>query len=1081
MRLIRQLLPVSLIIYLCTLCSCGDEIPSDVQLVSKQLFGEVDFNFDIRPILADRCFACHGPDEKTRKSGLRLDLEEGAFATLENSTARAVVPGDLGKSEAWRRIISDDPELVMPPPESNLVLSLREKALLAKWIEEGAVWKDHWSFIPPVLPEVATDLPANWARQNPIDHFIQHRLRQQNLVPSPEADRERLIRRLSFDLTGLPPSLTEIDDFVNDESKDAYEQLVDRLLESDGHAERLAMEWLDVARYADSHGMHADGLRIMWRWRDWVIKAFSNNLAFDDFATWQIAGDLLPNASREQKLATGFYRNQPLNTELGIVTEEYRLKYVADRTNTTATAFLGMTMECASCHDHKFDPISQKEYYEMSAFFNNIKELGMIGNDLNFGPLLLLPDTMTERKIADLSRTIDRMVAKKDSLADTFSIRENNLERWNYQKVNVPRALAFSEMNALLKDQSGKSENLIDGNKKVVATGTPLVVKGKNGNGIHINSDYDRIHFKGLDHFDLYQDFSAGAWVKTEKQGTFQTIIGNIGDKNSGWRGWLFFIDTLNRPGLKLVNSLSHNYIHVVAEQSVSQDEWSHLFFSYDGSATAEGVKIYLNGKQLEARILWDNLYKTILPVKFRNYQPDPGRSVRMGLGSKYLFSETDDAVFYGAYDQVKIFDKELTGLEIAKISGRPWNDFSPADLRGLAKEHRDRRQNPSLALLEHNIRELRKQKYDLLNNVEEVMVMQEMPAARSTFILNRGQYDDLGDEVFMNTPKSILPFSDEYPKNRLGLARWLFSPRQPLTARVVVNRYWQMIFGRGLVSTPHDFGIQGSLPSHPQLLDWLALEFMESDWNLRKLIKLMVMSATYRQSSILNDSLREKDVNNVWLARGPSHRLPLEMIRDNALAASGLLNGEIGGESVKPYQPEGLWKEKNEFSGFLVTYEPDSGLDLYRRSMYTFIRRTSPPPIMTIFDAPNRDVCSVKREVTNTPLQALVLLNDPQFIEAARILSERIQKEKSGTIADKISYGFRLACGRHPKSSEIKTLMAQYQYEINKLENEAIDQPSILFVGEKPFDKELKPTQTAALAMVCNTMLNFDEAYMKR
>ncbi|NND32167.1 MAG: DUF1553 domain-containing protein, partial [Saprospiraceae bacterium] len=705
------------------------------------------------------------------------------------------------------------------------------------------------------------------------------------------------------------------------------------------------------------------------------------------------------------------------------------------------------------------------------------------GNDLNFGPLLLLPDSVTEQKIEQLSETIDRLVSKKDSLIGTLRNQEINLPQWDLAKIELPRELISSQMNSIDRrtNKSGKTEIIIDKNNLVTASGTPEVVKGKFGNAIYINSDYDQIYFKGAEHFDLYHSFSGGAWIKTEKTGTFQSIIGNIGEKNSGWRGWLFFIDTLNRPGLKLVSNLSHNYLHVIAENSVPIDEWSHLFFTYDGSTSAQGIKLYLNGEPLKSHILYDNLYKTILPVKFRNYKPDPQRSIRMGLGSKYLFSETDDGVFYGAFDRVQMFDEKITGLEVAKIAERILDSLPKEVLFPVLHQHFLHRHYAPVIALEKEIKEFQSQKYALLNEVEEVMVMEEMPKARATFVLNRGQYDDPGEEVVMNTPQVIFPFPDEFPRNRLGLARWLFSDQQPLTARVIVNRYWQMIFGRGLVSTPHDFGIQGSLPSHPGLLDWLAIEFMESGWNLRHLITLMITSATYQQSSVLTDSLRGQDIKNVWLARGPHQRLPLEMIRDNALAASGLLSTKVGGESVKPYQPEGLWKEKNEFSGFLITYQPDSGESLYRRSLYTFIRRTSPPPVMTIFDAPGRDACAVKRDNTNTPLQALVLLNDPQFVEASRILSERIQKEGGVSIHDKIKYGFRLACGRFPVEKELDALMVQYRYEMNKFGQDDNDPTTILSVGEKKVDKSLDPVETAALTMVCNTILNFDEAYMKR
>lgn len=1066
------LLFVVLLLALIMVSGCRSEIPKELQVAMDSIDYTVDFNFDIRPILADRCYSCHGPDENTRKADLRLDSEEGAFSPLKNSNNRAFVGGNLNRSIAWKRIITSDPEMLMPPPAAHLALSTQEKALIAKWINQGATWKEHWAFIPPVKSTIPEGLPANWSRINTIDNFIQDKLREHGLSPASSADKQRLIRRLTFDLTGLPPSQEEIETFVQDDSADAYENLVDRLLSSPACAERLTMEWLDVARYADSHGMHADGLRIMWPWRDWVIDAFYKDLPYDKFISWQLAGDLIPDGGQEQKLATGFLRNQPLNSESGIVPEEYRLKYVADRTNTTATAFLGLTMECASCHDHKFDPISQKEYYQMSAFFNNIKELGMIGNDMNFGPLLLLTDSTTDLHLKNLTDSIRILEAKKSAI----QVDVRDIEKF-LAKIDPPSPLVKCGLNSY--NSENKQVNGVEGPVTISVSGSPEIVPGKIGSAIRLTSDYDQINIKGLEHFNLDDEFSFSVWIKTDKAGTFQSIVGNIGDKNSGWRGWLFFIDSLNRPGLELVSNLSQNYIHVLARESLEVDQWTHLSFTYDGSARASGIRIFVGGNALDLDILSDRLYKNILPVKFRNYQPDPLRSVRLGRGSKYLFSETDDGVFYGTLDELSLYDRCLTEIEIWTLSGKKTVGWESEQGDIVGREYYLKHFHPEAARIDQRLKSLRSRKFAMLDTIQEVMVLEEMTQPRKTHILNRGQYDDLGEQVQPSTPMRIFPFADSIGQNRLGLAKWLLTAENPLTTRVTVNRYWQMIFGRGIVSTPHDFGVQGSLPTHPELLDWLAVDFRESDWNLKRLLKMMVMSATYRQSSIIGDTL--KDSKNIWLSRGPNYRMPLEMIRDNALASSGLLVRDIGGESVKPYQPAGLWKEKNEFSGFLTTYQHDQGDNLYRRSMYTFIRRTSPPPIMTIFDAPTRDVCTVKREVTNTPLQALVLLNDPQFLEAARILAERIQHEGGETIEKQINYAFRLVCGRAPKKTEAALLMQQYHTESIKFHRDKVATRNILKIGEKRSDENLSAAETAALAMVCNTILNFDEAYMKR
>jgi hypothetical protein len=612
-------------------------------------------------------------------------------------------------------------------------------------------------------------------------------------------------------------------------------------------------------------------------------------------------------------------------------------------------------------------------------------------------------------------------------------------------------------------------------------TGKPESVKGRSGNAIRIDDDYENILISGLRNFDLHDSFSAGAWIKTEKSGTFQSIIGNIGDKNTGWRGWIFYLDSLRRPGFKMVHSLSHNYIHIRARNSIKQAEWCQLFFTYDGSALAQGVKIYANEISLDCEILFDNLYKTISPVKHRNYTPDPERKLRMGIGTKYLFSETDDGAFVGTIDEVRVYEMELSSLEIKKIFKQDSgiHHLSNGFEKDLAR-HYLLRKDTVYQDLSRQVIDLRKQKQQLLDPIQEVMVMEEMPEPRRTFVLDRGQYDQPTELVSAKTPSAIMPMPSHFPRNRLGIAQWLVDIQHPLTARVTVNRYWQMIFGRAIVSTPHDFGVQGAIPSHPDLLDWLAIEFQEKGWDLRVLIKMMVMSATYRQSSALNDNSLQ-DPENIYLSRGPSYRLQMEMIRDNALAASGLLNRKIGGPSVKPYQPEGLWKEKNEFSGFLKVYQPDSGENLYRRSLYTFIRRTSPPPVMTTFDLPSRDVCNVKRERTNTPLQALALLNEPLFVEASKVLAIRMQREVKDNIEAKNAFGFRQLCGRDPTIIERAAMLTQFRKAYQKFSKDPTNAKKLLSIGEYPVPGDLDPVQTASLTLVANMIMNFDEVYMKR
>jgi|LWDU01.1.fsa_nt_gi hypothetical protein len=763
--LLRQkcfLVFISLLFIICAGCDKSDLTPLPVK---------VDYNFHIKPILSDRCYKCHGPDENVRKAGLRLDLKEGAFATVRDATDRfIIVPGKPASSELFYRISSKDKAERMPLNEPNLTLSEYEIALIGRWIEQGAEWKDHWSFIPPTKPELPEIRNRDWL-YNPIDMFILARLETDGLTPSPEANKETLLRRVSFDLTGLPPTLNEIDVFLADDSAKAYEKAVDRLLASPAYGERMAVKWLDVARYADSHGYQDDYERTMWPWRDWVISAFNRNLPFDQFVLLQLAGDLMPEATEEQILATGFNRNHKMSSEGGIIDEEYRLEYVADRTNTTATTFLGLTLKCARCHDHKFDPISQQEYYKLSAFFNNMPEKG---------------------KMAD--------------------------------------------------------------------------------------------------------------------------------------------------------------------------------------------------------------------------------------------------------------------------------GDFAPAPYLELSKDELAEKL-PFITALSSDIR---------------VMVMQEMDTLRKTFRLKRGAYDAPLEEVFPGTPKKIGTFPDSLSTNRLGLAKWILTPDHPLTARVTVNRFWQTYFGTGIVATPEDFGNQGAMPTHPALLDWLAVTFIESGWDVKAMQKIIVMSATYKQMSIMNADLMKRDPSNRLLARGPRYRLPAEMIRDYALAVSGLLIRKIGGPSVKPYQPEGLWAETTSSRG-LTKYVQDVGESLYRRSMYTFWKRTVPPPAMMTFDATTRDLCTVRRQNTSTPLQSLVLLNDPQMIEAARHFATRMMTEGGNTPEDRISFGFRIATSRQPKTDEMEVLLSLFADQLQGYHKQPKKATQLLDVGESLKDIDFDDPESATYTVIANTLFNLYESVTKR
>ena len=1052
------------------LTACGFELPEELEIAYNDTPDKIDFNFHVRPILSDRCFACHGPDANSRKAGLRLDLEDNAFSRLESGNM-AFVSGNPESSESIIRILSKDKEIMMPPPESNLMLTDKEKTILIKWIEQGAKWKNHWAFAALEETEMPKLDTTKAPQNNPIDFFVQSRLKTEGYEPSPEATKERLIRRVTMDLTGLPPTIPEIDAFLDDKDPKAYEKVVDRLLHSEANAERLALDWMDLSRYADSHGLHADGARLMWPWRDWVINAFKKNMPYDQFVTWQLAGDLLPNASKEQKLATAFNRNHPMTAEGGAIDEEFRLNYVYDRTETVGTAFLGLTVACAKCHDHKFDPISQEDFFKMAAFFNNVKELGMTGDDGNYGPLLALPNAKTEKALSELKNTIEK---KEKELALT---KKELLDLDKYMKtlpVDFERKGRFDHypLDKISKEKKGF---IADNNFKSTSRESPKLVPGIKGNAFEFTGEYDDLNLHNIPNFEWTDAFSASLWMNTTKRtnGKTQTLLGTSGDKNNFWRGWDFYLDSLNYLNARLIHSLPHNYIHVRSKDSIKTNEWKQVAFTYDGAGKAKSLKLYMDGEKIPVDIGFDNLYKTIKTIQSGNHKP---YDAPVRVAKSYRGFTGENGNFLGKIDEIRMYSRVLSPTEVKIIA----NVKSEKKNLPLDKEYW-MNQSEGIKEQEAALKELRSQWLGTMMPVMEVMVMEEMRTKRKAYLYNRGDYEQPAYEVNADTPEILPPYPESLPKNRLGLSQWLFSRDNPLTARVTVNRYWQMLFGKGLVDTPSDFGVQGSLPTHPELLDWLANSFQSNDWNVKDLLKTMVMSHTYKQSSKVSKKLLQNDPNNKLLARTNSYRLPAEMIRDNALAASGLLVQQLGGKSVKPYQPPDLWIEKTSFSHELLRYKESQGDSLYRRSLYTFIRRTQPHPAMVAFDSPSREVCTINRENTNTPLQALVLLNDKQFVEASKILAQRVQNEGGDSIEGQISYAFRLVTSRKPKLEELsilKELFNNQQARFQKNPKEAMD---YLTVGEKMIDKSLDKNKTAALAVVANTLLNHDEAYTKR
>ena len=1013
--------------------------------------GPVDFTRQIRPLLSDRCFRCHGPDASRRKAELRLDLREGAFKKLPAGWA-IVQPGDPAKSELIRRITTEDIEDAMPPAESHLSLSEEEKALLTRWVAEGADYKPHWSFAPAstITPPSA---PGS-APLNPIDAFVRARLEPEGLTPAPAAPPEVLIRRVAFDLTGLPPSLDEIDAFLADQSPGAFERMLDRYLASPAYGERMAMDWLDLARYADTYGYQNDFERDMSAYRDWVIAAFNRNLPYDQFLTWQLAGDLLPNATREQRIATAFNRLHRQTNEGGSVEEEFRTEYVVDRVNTFGTSMLGLTVECARCHDHRFDPITQRDYYGLFAFFNNIDESGLYSHFTAATPspsLLLWP--------AGKEDAHQHLTAKMAALE--AQIRE--MSRAARQAFAAQRTRAIPPPAPI----SHLAFDRVDGDK------TPDTVLTRSAElkdapvpvdaGLRFSGDNSVVH-PGVPIFARTDPFSLAVRLQpAELQDRAVVLHQSRAWTDAGSRGFELTLDR-GRPVFALVHFWPGNAVAVRAVKPLPLAAWSQLVITYDGSSRATGIRLYLNGAPLATEVIRDRLYKDI------TYDPAAGDNVgeqpRLTIGARFR----DSGFRNGLIDDLQIFSTELTAAEVTVMAGR-----RPSS--GAAFEHFFARNYEPRIAAAGELWRLRTAENALMAAVPEIMVMEEMRTPRPAHRLDRGAYDAPREIVARDTPASLPPFPRGQPRNRLGLARWLTGPDNPLAARVAVNRVWRMHFGRGIVATQEDFGSQGRLPTHPELLDYLAARFIESGWDVKALHRLIVSSATFQQSSHVPAGIAARDPDNQLLARGPKRRLAAESIRDSALAASGLLNRTIGGRSVKPYQPAGLWEQ----AGTGKTYKQDTGANLYRRSLYTFWKRTSPPPSMVTFDAMSREVCTARRETTTTPLQSLVLLNDPQFVEAARRVAEHALRRFPSDGAARRRLVFRALIGRLPDEVEAGILARLFEEQRALFAVRAEDAARLLAVGDARADEALDRVDLAALTMVASAIMSFDEFVVVR
>ena len=1052
------------VLLLGTLVACSPNIPQDISAEIEKLPEHLDFNIDVKPILSDKCFACHGPDQNKLEANLRLDIESSAKSN------GAIVEGSLRRSESFHRIISEEKDQVMPPPKSNLELSNREKAILIKWIKDGAEYKDHWAFAK-VAAVTVPSIDDESLVVNEIDHFVLDKLSNYDLSLNKEADKSLLLRRLSFDLTGLPPGIEDIEAFENDDSGDAYEKQVDKLLASKSYGERMATDWLDVARFADTHGYQSDRFRDMSPWRDWVIKTFNQNLPYDDFITWQLAGDLLEEPTREQLIATAFLRLHPQNEEGGIVEEEFRVEYVTDRVNTVGTALMGMTVGCAKCHDHKYDPISQKEYFEMFSFFDNIKEAGQISYDGAMPvPTIQLTDERTDSIVAFINQEID---SKEKIQSRTIEAGQEKFESWlaaesytSLSKRDKPRGIrAHFDLNENLRNKVNSKEV---GKMERVSSGKelPLFVPGKYKSGLKLDGDA-WLNLYPVGTYDKADDFNIGIWVNIPadiKDG----VIFHKGDGAAlyNFKGLHLALKD-NRLEILLACTVPYNAIIEYAKDDIPRDQWIHLSMNYDGKGNSEGLSAYLNGVELETVVAEDNLYKDIVINKGK----DPAG---IQIGARWRGKGIGGAMV----DEFTVYDRSLSSLEILQLGDyNNWknivsksNEQLTAQEIGLLKSYFTisvlREADPVSKELEN----LHREKNQLLDTIQELMVMDEMPAPRKSYILDRGQYDSPSEEVFPNTPAAILGYNTEAPKDRLGFARWLLHDEHPLTARVAVNRYWQLFFGEGLVKTTEDFGNQGSLPKNKELLDWLAQDFRSNDWDIKAIIKKIVMSATYRQSSICDKTILEMDPDNNLFARGPSGRLSAEMIRDNILVSSGLMVDTIGGPSVYPYQPEGLW---SMMSG--RKYKVAEGDDRYRRSMYTIWKRTVPHPTQATFDAPERSECTVRRQETNTPLQALALMNDLVYLDGAKKMAYDITQSGS------INEAFTKLTGRKPVASEQKVINDMVQMEYQKFKENQNKIASWLPDLEQGEINNLDKARIASNAVVISTIMNTDATIVKR
>ena len=1096
-------------IFLISACCAGLCCTNEIALERPEAGSKpVDFNGDILPILSDNCFACHGPDEGQRMANLRLDSEEGMFA--DRGGYRVVVPGKSADSKLYHKISAREPALRMPPGSSGRTLTPAQIALVGRWIDEGAHYSKHWAFVAPQRPVVPEVKNKSWPR-NEIDHFVLARLEAEGLRPSVEADKATLLRRVTLDLTGLPPTPEGVDSFVADLSPAAYEKRVDQLLASPPYGERMARVWLDLARYADTNGYNADNLRQMWHWRDWVIQAYNQNLPYDQFTIKQMAGDLLPNATIEDRIATGFNRNHMISPDMQQA-RMYHAEYVMDRVNTMGTVWLGLTVGCARCHHHKYDPIKQQDFYGFYAFFNTVPERGMDGIKGNADPVLPLPSTEQEQKLRELE---DQIASTLAQVPEKKVVSEQN--QWRQSQLAARFEPSKNGLTACYQFEGNLAESAHH-LQDAKANGQVGYVDGPVGQAAEF--DETEVDFGPAGDFHRDKPFALALWVNQSSSKGVKLLQKRDGAEN--WKGYEVATEDPVSSGarqfrfrvvIRLARQWPDDALEVRSKDQVLPRSSTHLVVNYDGSGKAGGVSLYVDGKPVEMESLKDRLIGSFrTPVPLAIGKKDLGRPFTGEIDDLRIYSRTLEAgEIEGLMIQLPASAlltelaakpaKEIPSLQPEKPPAEPEGAIMDEKVKSKEEEEAeaqatrvDRLQERlSEYYLTHEapdphrkayarLKELRTEKEKLQKSIPTAMVMAEMNKPRETFLLGRGQHDNPKEKVLPGVPTFLLPLPKQAPLNRLTLAKWLVNPKNPLPARVEVNRYWQAYFGTGIVKTSEDFGSQGERPSHPELLDWLATEFIRTKWDVKGMQRLIVTSATYRQSSRIAQGLVERDPENRLLSRGPRLRLSAEAIRDNALAVSGLLNDKIGGPSVFPYQPEGLWEEMAPGLDYdTETYRQSTGQDLYRRSLYTVWKRNMPPPSMATLDAPDRTKCSTRRNVTNTPLQALVLLNDPTYVEASRVLAQRVILEAGPDLLKRIDFAFRLATGRHPQLKEREVLFEIAQAELAHYQQDSQSALKVLGVGDLKRDSKIDPAELAAWTTVTRVILNLDETITRQ